>query len=402
MTSLILLVLLVLFGGFVAYGTTTAPQRKQFLEHAERMRRRLIDAAPLRDHQIASFWTLLRERTPLAPLTPALAAVNVIVFVLILRGAGAISSLDTVVAWGGSFGPRTTNGEWWRLVTAMFVHVSVLHLIADVIGLLAVGLMLERLVGPLAFAVVYAASGVSSTALGLDASPTGISVGASGAIFGLYGLLLMVVGRSSLRSAMVQMPLAVARYLLPAAAAFGLYSLVTGWVASGPELSAFVVGCLSGLLVGRGVGEQRAPAMFAVPIVAAAAAMVIVTVQPLSGMTDVRPEIHRLVTAEQEMTARYQRATNQFIHGYITAEALAGVIDHDILPKMQTLKLQVASLQHVPDEQKPLLAAAQKYVQLRDESWRTRSKALNVGSQSLLKQAERSEMTANDTLREIE
>jgi len=402
MTSLILFVLLVLFGGGVAYGATTAPQRKQFAEQAERIRRRLIDAAPLREPQIASFWRLLRERTPLAPLTPAIAALNAIVFVLMLFGGGAMSSPDTVIGWGGSFGPRTTNGEWWRLLTTMFVHGSALHLFADVIGLLAVGVVLERLVGPLAFAVVYVASGVSSIAFGLATSPTGMTVGASGAIFGLYGLMLIVAVRSALRRSTVQIPLAIAKYLLPAAAAFGLYALVTDWVASGPELSAFVVGCLGGLVVGRGIGEQPVPAMLTVPIMAGAVVMVVVTVWPLSGMTDVRPEIQQLVATEQKMAARYQRATDQFIKGYITAAALAAVIDREILPEMQTLHVRFASLQRVPDQQRPLLAVAQKYLQLRDESWRTRSKGLNVGSERILKQAERSEMAANAALKEIE
>ena len=401
-TSLILFVLFVLFGGGVAYGATTAPQRKQYLEQAERMRRRLSDAAPLRDPQIASFWTLLRERTPLAPMTPALAALNALVFVLMLCGTGAMSSPDTVIAWGGNFGPRTTNGEWWRLLTAMFVHGSALHLFADLIGLLAVGVVLERLVGPLAFAVVYVASGVSSIAFGLETSPTGMTVGAAGAIFGLYGLMLTVAVRSALRRSMVNVPLAVAKYLVPIGAAFSLYSLVTGWVASGPELSAFFIGCLSGLVIGRGIGEPPAPAMLTVPIIAGAVVVVVATVWPLRGMTDVRPAIQQLVTTEQKMSARYQRATSQFINGHITADALAAVIDREILPEVQTLHVRFASLQHVPDQQRPLLAVAQKYLQLRDESWRTRSKGLTAGSVDMLRQAERSEMAANDTLREIE
>jgi hypothetical protein len=200
----------------------------------------------------------------------------------------------------------------------------------------------------------------------------------------------------------VQIPLAIAKYLLPAAAAFGLYALVTDWLASGPELSAFVVGCLGGLVVGRGIGEKPVPAMLTVPIMAGAVVLVVVTVWPLSGMTDVRPEIQQLVATEQKMAARYQRATNQFISGYITAAALAAVIDREILPEMQTLHVRFASLQRVPDQQRPLLAVAQKYLQLRDESWRTRSKGLNVGSERILKQAERSEMAANAALKEIE
>lgn len=402
MTSIILFVLLVLFGGAIAHSASTPPQRKHFFQQLERLRRRLVEAAPLRDPQIASFWTLLRERTPWAPLTPALAGLYLIVFVLMLFSAGPVSSTDTIIGWGGSFGPRTTHGEWWRLLTTMFVHASLLHVVMNVIGLLAVGLVLERLVGPLSFGVVYAAAGLSSTALGLEASPTGMTVGASGAIFGLYGLMLTVVGRGVFRRSTVKVPLAVARYVVPVGAVFGLYSFSTDWIASGPELTAFVLGGLSGVVLARGIGEEPAPAMFSVPIMAGALAMVVVTVMPLNGMTDVRPAIQQLVTAEQKMSARYQRATSQFLDGHINVAALAGVIDREILPELQTQQSRFAALQHVPDEQKPLLSGAQQYLQMRDESWRTRSKALNVGSESMLKQAERSEMAATEALRQIQ
>jgi rhomboid protease GluP len=335
-------------------------------------------------------------------VTPALAGLNIVVFVLMLFGTGAISAPDTLIAWGGSFGPRTTNGEWWRLVTAMFVHSSLLHLVADVVGLLAVGLVLERMVGPVAFAGVYLAAGVSSIAFSLIASPTGVSVGASGAIFGVYGLLLAAATRSMLDSSTPKIPLALARRLTPAAAVFVVYNFVTSAIASGPELAALLVGCLSGLFVAQGLGERPAPAIRTVPIVVGAIVMVIVTVRPLSGMTDMRPEVLRLAAAEQEMAARYRAATDQFTSGRITIQELAEVIDHDIMPDLQASRARVASLKGVPDEQKPLLEAAEKYLLLRDESWRIRSKALTMSSISLLKQADISEVESRNVLRRIE
>jgi len=287
-------------------------------------------------------------------------------------------------------------------VTTLFVHSSLLHLVADVVGLLAVGLVLERVVGPAAFAGVYLAAGVSSSAFGLMASPTGVSVGASGAIFGMYGLMLAVAIRSVIDGSTPKIPLALARRLAPAAAVFVVYNLVTSAIASGPELAALLVGCLSGLFVARSIGEQPAPAIRTVSIVVGAIVMVVVTVRPLSGMTDMRPEIHRLVTAEEEMAARYRAATDQFTSGRITIHALAVVIDHDIMPELQASRARVASLKGVPDEQKPLLAAAEKYLQLRDESWRIRSKALTMSSISMLRQADMSEVESRNVLRRIE
>jgi rhomboid protease GluP len=395
-------IILLLVVGWLAYRATGAAERKLLLKRALDLRWRFPRAATRRYPEIVPFWKLLCERTPRAPVTPALAGLNIVVFVLMLFATGAISAPDTLIAWGGSFGPRTTNGEWWRLVTAMFVHSSLLHLVADVVGLLAVGLVLERIVGPVAFAGVYLAAGVSSSAFSLIASPTGVSVGASGAIFGMYGLMLAAATRSMLDSSTPKIPLALARRLAPAVAVFVVYNFVTSAIASGPELAALLVGCLSGLFVAHGMGERPAPAIRTVPIVVGAIVMVIVTVRPLAGMTDMRPEILRLVAAEQEMAARYRAATDQFTSGRITIQALAEVIDHDIMPDLRASRARVASLKGVPDEQKPLLEAAEKYLLLRDESWRIRSKALNMSSVSLLRQADMSEVASQNVLRRIE
>jgi rhomboid protease GluP len=396
------IIILLMVVGWLTYRATSAAERNRFLERALRKRRQLADRINRRHAQIAPFWNLLRQRTCWAPVTPALVAVNVVVFVLMLFGPDAISAPDTLIAWGGSFGPRTTNGEWWRLVTAMFVHVSALHLFADLIGLLAVGLVVERLVGSLAFAAVYVAAGMSSIAFGLIASPTGVSVGASGAIFGIYGLGLVVVIGSVFNSSMPKIPFAFARAVAPAIAVFIVYSLVTSAIASGPELSALFIGCVSGVFVARGIGEGPAPASRVAPVAIGAMVMVVVTVLPMSGMTDVRPEIHKLVTAEEDMAARYQKATDQFTSGRINVHELVAIIDHDIIPQLRASRTHLASLDHVPDEQKPLLAAAEKYLQLRDESWRVRSKALNVGSVSMLREADMSEVMSRSALKRLE
>jgi hypothetical protein len=102
------------------------------------------------------------------------------------------------------------------------------------------------------------------------------------------------------------------------------------------------------------------------------------------------------------MAARYRAATDQFTSGRITIQALAEVIDHDIMPDLRASRARVASLKGVPDEQKPLLEAAEKYLLLRDESWRIRSKALNMSSVSLLRQADMSEVASQNVLRRIE
>ena len=92
-----------------------------------------------------------------------------------LVGTGSFSDPATLVGWGASLATRTTNGEWWRLLTMTFVHAGLFHLLVEVGALVSAGLVLERLLGPLAFGGVYVAAGTPRRArqrLGASAGPS--------------------------------------------------------------------------------------------------------------------------------------------------------------------------------------------------------------------------------------
>jgi membrane associated rhomboid family serine protease len=186
-----LLALLMFLGG--AYYFTNPDERARFFGAVLRVFRQVMDAASHLRAERGPFGDALRARTPLAVVTPVLVGLNVVVFVLMLFGAGALSDPQTVVGWGGSVGPRTTNGEWWRLVTAMFVHSGPLHLIANILGLVQIGLIVERLLGRFAFATVYLSAGLISGLVSLSLHPVNVSGGASASILGIYGLFVAVV-----------------------------------------------------------------------------------------------------------------------------------------------------------------------------------------------------------------
>ena len=104
---------------------------------------------------------------------PVLVAVNVIVFLMMGWGSDPAAGPESLVAWGASFGPRTTNGEWWRLVASMFVHTGLFQLLVNCAALVQLGLILERLVGHITFAAVYVAAGVLASLVSLSDYPHG-------------------------------------------------------------------------------------------------------------------------------------------------------------------------------------------------------------------------------------
>ena len=166
------------------------------------------------------FRDALRARTRWAVVTPALIFANVVVLVLMIRAEGALSDPETLVHWGANFWLRTRNGEWWRLLASVFVHASVLHLLINVAGLVQIGLILERLIGRLIVGAVFVIAGITASLVNLAAEPMATGAGASGAIFGLYGLALASSVWAMRHRSPVTMPWRVARRLVPAAALF--------------------------------------------------------------------------------------------------------------------------------------------------------------------------------------
>lgn len=128
-------------------------------------------------------------------VTLALIAVNVIVFVITAIQARTLSApYDAWVFQQSALVPDTVaGGQWWRLITSGFLHFGLVHIATNMISLYVLGAALERILGGSRFLVVYALSLLGGSALVLLAAPsTGLEAGASGAIFGLLGAIVVV------------------------------------------------------------------------------------------------------------------------------------------------------------------------------------------------------------------
>ena len=122
-----------------------------------------------------------------SPVTSAIAAINVLVFLLV-EAAGGSTDLRVLVRWGAQATPLLAQGELWRLFTSMFLHIGLVHLLANMWALVIFGPLFERSVGRVRYVALYLASGLAgSAATALFVSRSSVSAGASGAIFGLLG-----------------------------------------------------------------------------------------------------------------------------------------------------------------------------------------------------------------------
>jgi len=210
------------------------------------------------------FNSLLADATPRLIVTPLLLAINVLVFVLMLvSGVSPIDpSAEKLFDWGASYGPYILNGEWWRLVTAMFVHIGVVHIIFNMQALWSLGRVVERLYGNWTYLLMYLLGGIGGSIASLWWHADIISAG---------------VYRGKL-----PMPQKVMQSLLTSTILFIGYNLVYGFINEGIDNAAhiggLVVGAISGWFLLRELprtdAEPRSHRLRGLALVAGLAALV--------------------------------------------------------------------------------------------------------------------------------
>ena len=121
-------------------------------------------------------------------LTYTLLAINVVMFGLV-ELAGGTEDPDVLLDFGAMFGPLISQGEYWRLLTAMYLHSGFMHLGFNVLGLFIFGQTVERSYGHAPFFLIYVLAGLAGSVTSYLFNSIAIAAGASGAIFGVVGAL---------------------------------------------------------------------------------------------------------------------------------------------------------------------------------------------------------------------
>lgn len=181
---------------------------------------------------------------------------------------GGLGGSD-LVSKGGLNGPAVAAGDWWRIVTSGFLHGGLFHLAVNMYMLYILGSMLEPAVGRLRFGLIYAVSLLSGSFGALVASPHSLTVGASGAIFGLAGASVLVMRAHGVDIRASGLPLFIGINLL--------FSLAVPGISIGGHVGGLIGGGLAAILLFELPQRVRAlpvvlPMLLAVGLGAAAVA----------------------------------------------------------------------------------------------------------------------------------
>ncbi|MGO9403226.1 MAG: rhomboid family intramembrane serine protease [Terriglobales bacterium] len=190
----------------------------------------------------------MRSQSSSMAVTQVIFGINVAVFVaMTLAGVSMLDnpSGQDLVRWGANFGPYTVSGEWWRLLTCVFIHGGLLHIGFNMWCLWDLGRLAESVYGHWTFAVVYLITGLAASLGSVIWNPVVLSVGASGAIFGIAGALIasFYLGEFSL-------PRAAMGGTLRSLVVFVGFNLFFGRVVARTDNAAHIGGLLMGLLLG--------------------------------------------------------------------------------------------------------------------------------------------------------
>lgn len=328
----------------------------------------------------------IRQRTSEAWVTRVLIGANLLAFAaLLLAGAGWWHSSSSVqLAWGASFGPATKDGEWWRLGSALFLHFGMLHLAMNMWALWDCGQLVERMYGHVRFAALYFVSGLTGNLLSLIVQgDRAVSGGASGAIFGLYGALLVF-----LWSERRQLDPGEFRWLFWGAAGFSVATVVFGFLVPGIDNAAHIGGFLAGVLLGMILirpldavrvvppGYRLLPAAVYVLATAYLATHIPAPIYRWSEETLVRQEISQFLREDAAISSAWRAILEDGRRSGASFDEVAGRVEHTVTDHYEQSFEQLSNLPLSPTlPSAATLASLRRYA----ESRRNASRALSEG-----------------------
>jgi membrane associated rhomboid family serine protease len=213
-----------------------------------------------------------------APATYVLIALNVAAYLAEIGGGGGGLSPgggSSILLDFGLFGPFVAEGEWYRLLTSGFLHANLIHIGFNMFALFFLGRILEPGIGTARFVALYLASLFAGSSGALLLDPDSLTIGASGAVFGIFGATFVMARQRGMEGLASSIGIVL---LLNLAITFGRPE-----ISIGGHLGGLAAGLLCALVIVAGergtLGRNRLPAelaaMVAVAVISIASAIAV-------------------------------------------------------------------------------------------------------------------------------
>jgi rhomboid protease GluP len=198
---------------------------------------------PTTSQQVSGFFSIFKPTRGFF-ITPILMDLNIIIFIIMaICGVGLFSpSGEDLINWGANLRPLTIEGQWWRLITCCFLHIGIIHLLLNMYALMYIGILLEPYLGKTRFLSAYLLTGLAASMASLWWHEQTISAGASGAIFGMYGVFLAMLTTDLIEKN-------ARKSLLASIVVFVGYNLLSG-LKGEVDNAAHIGGLISGIIIG--------------------------------------------------------------------------------------------------------------------------------------------------------
>ena len=217
-----------------------------WVEAIEQFRAQTVQTVTEETKQAEEIDKVMKQSRSNLYATYSIIVINIVVFILmVIDGAEVFTVTDGLVhiKWGSNVTALTLSGDWWRLITSTFIHFGIIHLAMNMYALYAAGVYLEPMLGKTKYIAAYLCTGIVGGIVSLWWHTEGINgAGASGAIFGLYGVFLALLFTNLI-------PKQVRSALLQSIGIFVVFNIVYG-MRSGIDNAAHIGGLLSGMLIG--------------------------------------------------------------------------------------------------------------------------------------------------------
>lgn len=333
------------------------------------------------DPHMEAFRWRIHAATPRIWMTYVLMGLVCVGYVWQIFVTRSLLSFDVpgLIAAGANDGSRTLNGEWWRLLSCVFLHGSLIHFAMNMYCFYSLGPLVERLLGNWSMGVLFIVSGLCGSIASVNWNPNAVSIGASGAVFGVAGALL-----GYLLHQRRNIPSALFSELANGATTFVVLNIVLAASIKHVDQAAHIGGLVGGFIVGLIQASDSSPTAVAWrPLRNALAALVgVIAVATVTQFhrAPPRPMPNAVrISVKDEFLANRQQATEiEKVARSITSDVNPDAdsesnsirMERDVLKPWQNVRGKLEIIRGVSSELHSDLAGLADYYAKREASWR--------------------------------